>query len=117
MKNRDMREKAMIDLHGQISLAFLKKSRFTGSYQGMRYLLQKQEREAEAAHDEKPAKLQAVLEAVIWPEPYSFEATEPDKKHGRDFAFSGDGLWEAVDWLNQEYEAGYNRQRAGGVRQ
>lgn len=97
----------MIDLHGQISFAFLKKSRFTGSYQGMRYLLQKQEREVETAHDGEPIKTGAVLEAVIWPEPYGFEATEADKKHGKDFVFSGEGLWEAVNWLNQEYEAGH----------
>ena len=29
----------MIDLHGQISMGFLKKRGFTGSYKGMRYLL------------------------------------------------------------------------------
>lgn len=103
---RNERENVMIDLHGQISLAFLKKSRFTGSYQGMRYLLQKKERE-EAAQDGEPVRTGAVLEAVIWPEPYNFEATEAKEKHGKDFVFSGEGLWEAVDWLNQEYEAGH----------
>ena len=34
----------MIDLHGDISIPFLKKSRFTGSYLGMRYQLMKAER-------------------------------------------------------------------------
>ncbi len=33
----------MIDLHGQISMGFLKKRGFTGSYKGMRYLLQKKQ--------------------------------------------------------------------------
>ena len=33
----------MIDLHGVISMPFLKKSRFTGSYRGMRYVLRKQD--------------------------------------------------------------------------
>ena len=33
----------MIDLHGNISIPYLKKSRFTGSYQGMRYMIQKAE--------------------------------------------------------------------------
>ena len=35
----------MIDLHGDISIPFLKKSRFTGSYKGMRYQLMKHEKE------------------------------------------------------------------------
>ena len=98
-------ESVMIDLHGQISFAFLKKRRFTGSFQGMRYLLQKQEREPDKG--EEPAETKTVLEAVIWPEPYSYEVTEADKKHGRDFSFCEEGLWEAIDWLNREFEAGH----------
>lgn len=89
----------MIDLHGDISIPFLKKSRFTGSYQGMRYVLLKAESAAEEAAE-------SVIRAVIWPEPFNFEATPEEKKHSRDFPFSADGLWEAVDWLNAEHEAG-----------
>lgn len=112
----------MIDLHGQISFAFLKKSRFTGSYKGMRYLLQRQERQMGAAAGEDPeekgseekgigereaAGTETVLEAVIWPEPFNYEVTEADKKHRKDFPFCEDGLWEAVGWLNEEFEAGH----------
>ncbi|MCI9163162.1 MAG: hypothetical protein HFG59_07870 [Lachnospiraceae bacterium] len=102
----------MIDLHGQISLAFLKKSRFTGSYKGMRYLLQKQEREAgapegEASGEKEAAGTKTMLEAVVWPEPFHYEATEAEKKHGKDFPFCEEGLWEAVGWLNREFEAGH----------
>ena len=67
----------MIDLHGYISIPYLKKSRFTGSYQGMRYMIQKAEVVVEEAKDEEPAKTKNVIRAVIWPEPFSFEAT-PD---------------------------------------
>lgn len=97
----------MIDLHGQISIAFLKKSRFTGSYQGMRYLLQKAERTAAKAREDQEAEKETVLEAVIWPEPYNYEVTEKEKKHSHDFPFCGEGLWKAVDWLNEEYKAGH----------
>lgn len=108
----------MIDLHGQISMAFLKRSRFTGSFRGMRYVLQKAERvakersdgkdEAEGKQpDGKEEGKETVLEAVIWPEPYNFEMTGEDKKHGRDFPFREEGLWEAVNWLNEEFEAGH----------
>ena len=43
----------MIDLHGDISIPFLKKSRFTGSYRGMRYLLEKNEQVIAEAKDEE----------------------------------------------------------------
>lgn len=81
----------MIDLSGMVSLPYLKKSQFSGSYQGMRYLLEK--------HEE-------ALRAIIWPEPYSFAATEEEKKHSKEFSFDTDGLSQAVAWLNEEYKAG-----------
>lgn len=96
----------MIELHGQISMAFLKKSRFTGSYQGMRYLLQKAERVKQDGQEQED-KTETVLEAVIWPEPFHFEKTEEEKKHKKDFPFHEDGLWEAVGWLNEEFLAGH----------
>lgn len=80
----------------------------------MRYVLQKAERVARERPDGKdesegkqPDGKETVLEAVIWPEPYNFEMTGEDKKHGRDFPFGEEGLWEAVDWLNKEFEAGH----------
>lgn len=97
----------MIDLHGDISIPFLKKSRFTGSYQGMRYVLFKAENVVEEGTEETPPKTENVIRAVIWPEPFNYEVTAEEKKHGKDFPFSIDGLWEAVDWLNAEHEAGH----------
>ena len=38
-----MLETSKIELHGDISIPFLKKSRFTGSFKGMRYVLIKHE--------------------------------------------------------------------------
>jgi len=84
----------MIDLSGMISVPFLKKSQFSGSYCGMRYLL------------EKGGQAEPVIRAVIWPEPYNYEATAKEKKHGHDFPFSEAGIDEAVAWLNEEHQAG-----------
>ncbi len=100
-------EQIMIDLHGDISIPFLKKSRFTGSWLGMRYQLQKLEKTLEEATEEAPAKTETVLLAVIWPEPFNFEVTPDEKKHSREFSFTTDGIWEAVAWLNEEHEAGH----------
>lgn len=108
----------MIDLHGDISIPFLKKSRFTGSYLGMRYQLEKAERNIEEKENgEKPSlekdgeaggpETGPVIRATIWPEPYNFEVTPEEKKHSRDFPFHLDGLWAAVDWLNEEHKAGH----------
>lgn len=100
-------EQIMIDLHGDISIPFLKKSRFTGSFLGMRYQLQKLDKVVEEATEEKPAKTEPVILAVIWPEPFNFEVTPDQKKHSCEFPFTTDGIWEAVDWLNEEHEAGH----------
>lgn len=81
----------MIDLTGMVSIPYLKKSRFTGSYQGMRYLLEKRDE---------------ALAAVIWPEPYNFATTADDKKHENSFSFDPEGIRQAVVWLNAEYQAG-----------
>lgn len=91
----------MIDLSGMISIPFLKKSRFTGSYQGMRYLLCREERTGEEGAQEP------VITAVIWPEPFNYERTPEEKKHRRQFPFDKDGLLEAVGWLNEEHEVGH----------
>lgn len=100
-------ETSKIELHGDISIPFLKKSRFTGSFKGMRYVLIKHENELEPATEETPAKTETVIRAIIWPEPFNFEVTPDEKKHHRDFPFTTDGIWEAVDWLNAEHEAGH----------
>ena len=47
------------------------------------------------------------LLVTVWPEPFNFEVTPDEKKHHRDFPFTTDGIWEAVDWLNAEHEAGH----------
>lgn len=96
-----------IDLHGDISIPYLKKSRFTGSFRGMRYLLEKAERTIEEAQGEEPAKTENVICAVIWPEPFNYEITADEKKHSQDFPFTTEGIWEAVAWLNDEHEAGH----------
>ncbi len=94
----------MIDLSGMITIPFLKKSRFTGSYRGMRYVLFRCEK-AEPDGQEGSTSGETVLRAVIWPEPMNYECTPEEKKHGRDFTFDREGLTEAVAWLNSEHEA------------
>ena len=86
----------MIDLKGMVSIPFLKKAVFTGSSRGMNFLLRKL-----SGEDGKEDRLQA----AVWPGPFIFAVTEEGKKIFQDFSFSPEGLKEAVDWLNQIYEA------------
>ena len=83
----------MIDLHGQAGLPYVNRSVYTGSYRGMRYRLRKKETEEK----------EVFLEAVVYPEPYSFEVTKEEEKTFREFVFTPEGFEEAAAWLNEEY--------------
>ena len=76
-----------------LSLSYLKKTSYSGSYQGIRYLLRKEEQE-EAA----------VLAVYAWPEPYAFEHTPEEQKERCEVEFSEAGVCRAVDWLNEYRE-------------
>ncbi len=86
----------MIDLTGMISIPFLKKTVFTGSYRGMNYMIKK-------ISDDDGDKIQA----IAWPGPFSFAVTNDEKKVSHDAPFSPDGILEAVKWLNEHYEEAY----------
>lgn len=83
----------MIDKEKFNVLNYIKKEEYCGSMEGMRYMLKKKD-------DEAGAK----LEAVIWPEPFCYAKTEEEKKQRREFAFTTEGVEEAADWLNSQYE-------------
>ncbi len=82
----------MIDKEKFHVLNYVRKEEYTGSMDGMRYMLRKKE--------EQDAK----LEVTIWPEPFGYAATPENKKQRKDFVFSEKGLEEAVDWMNNQYE-------------
>lgn len=86
----------MIDYEHFHVLNYVKKEEYTGSMEGMRYMLKKKtvlEGEAEKTY----------LEVIIWPEPYNYAKTEEEKKQRKDFDFSEEGLKEAVGYLNSQF--------------
>lgn len=85
-------EHSYFTLKGQISLAFLKKSNFTGSYRKMRYNLFIKENQ---------------LIAATYPQPYCWECTPEEQKTCQSFEVSNDGLDAAVAWLNEAYEKNF----------
>ena len=86
----------MIDLTGMISIPFLKKSVFTGSYRGMNFMLKK------LSNDDGDQ-----IQAIAWPGPFSFAMTADEKKITHEVPFSADGILEAVAWLNEHHKANF----------
>ncbi|KIR01821.1 hypothetical protein P261_00635 [Lachnospiraceae bacterium TWA4] len=78
----------------KISLNFVKKEPFTGSYKGMRYRLHKGEDE---------------IVTTVWPEPFCYEKTADELKTVKKFELTPEGKEEAVKWLNEEYESHFVR--------
>ena len=84
----------MITSEDILNMNFYKKEKFTGSYKGMRYLIQK------SAKDETDVFL-----VHIWPGPYNFASTEDSLKTSATFPFTPEGKQEAVDWMNDQWTA------------
>lgn len=78
----------MID-SATISIQYIKKDDFTGSFKGMRYRL---------------AKSGDGMEVVIWPGPNNFIKTPENKKQRKSFELTIEGKETAVKWLNEQYE-------------
>lgn len=73
----------------KISLNYIKKERYTGSNDGMRFMLEKKSAEGE---EDK-------ILVCLWPEPFSYEKTEEDQKRYREFSFNDEGLEAAVSYI------------------
>lgn len=74
-------------------LNYVKKEEYTGSMDGMRYMLKK-----------KVSGEKTELEVVLWPEPFGYGKTPEQKKQRAVFPLSDEGLAQAVDWMNEQYE-------------
>lgn len=80
-------ERKMID-RKKYQLNYIKKERQSGSFQGMRFTFSKKEEE---------------LLVTVYSEPFCLEATPEEKRTEQAFPFTGEGLDEAVEWLNALY--------------
>ncbi len=81
---------------------YIKLEPFTGSYNGMRYRIWTVKEKFSEDGSEKLSD--AKVMAAAYPEPYSFEITEDDKKTIKEFDFSKEGLEKAIEWLSAEQE-------------
>ena len=77
-------------------LNYVKKEEYTGSMEGMRFMLKK-----------KASGEETRLETIIWPEPFGYGKTPEEKKQRKEFPLSAEGVEQAVDWMNEQYKVRY----------
>lgn len=85
----------MIDKATFHPLNYIKKEEYSGSMDGMRYLLKKVHSE-EADAD--------VICVTVWPEPLNFFRTPQEQKTSIQVPLTAEGVEQAADWLNEQYE-------------
>ena len=76
-----------LDVRDILSLEFYKKSPFFGSHRGVRFKIEKSEDN---------------LKCTTWPEPYSFEATDPSLMTYYESTFDDDGLSDITNHINRQ---------------
>lgn len=91
----------MIDKEHFKILNFVKLEPYTGSMDGMRYMIKKVPGEAVGGGDPE-TKPKDRLQVIIWPEPFSISATAEDQKTYEYFELSSDGIEDIADYLNKQ---------------
>lgn len=96
----------MLERTEYMPLEYYKKQKWSGSYQGMRFLFRKvEEIHTELVDGEEKEEKEVFLEAVVWKEPYSYEATSEEEKTRKRFPLSEEGREAAIEWLEETYDS------------
>lgn len=83
----------MIDKENFHPLNYIKKEEYSGSMDGMRYLLKK----VKSGEED-------VIRVTVWPEPLGFGSTPEEQKTSMEVPLSKEGVEQAADWLNEQCE-------------
>ncbi len=78
-------------------LNYIKKEEYSGSMEGMRYMLKRGKRGDED-----------IIKVTIWPEPLNLIRTPEELKDTIDVPLTAEGVEEARKWLNEQYEGRKN---------
>lgn len=90
----------VIDKESFHPLNYIKKEEYSGSMDGMRYMMKRVKGE-EAD----------VIRVIIWPEPYGIHRTPEEEKQFTEVPLTEEGVAQAADWLNEQYEEQKERWR------
>ena len=83
----------MIDKKTFHPLNYIKKEEYSGSMEGMRYMLKRVKGEESD-----------LIKVTIWPEPYGVNKTPEEEKKSIEVPLNEEGVGQAADWLNEQYE-------------
>ena len=83
----------MLDSETFHPLNYIKKEEYSGSMEGMRYML-KRGRSGE----------EDIIRVTIWPEPLNLVKTPDDLKETIDVPLTAEGVEQAREWINEQYE-------------
>lgn len=83
----------MIDKETFHPLNYIKKEEYTGSMEGMRYLLKR----AKSGDED-------VIRVIVWPEPFGISRTPAEKQTMTEVPLTAEGVEQAADWINEQYE-------------
>lgn len=94
------------------SLNYIKKEQFSGSYEGLRYMLERYMLEVGKKElvDEETGEItfasitEPRLRAWVWPEPLAFEKTAEELKQFTLYDLTQEGLQEAWDWIGTQQD-------------
>lgn len=87
----------MVNRKDLLALNFYKKSPFFGSNKNMHYKI---ERVVTGEGDEEVSE----FKVTYWPGPYTLAKTADTLKQEARFPFSEEGICQAADFLNEQYE-------------
>ena len=74
-------------------LNYIKKEEYSGSMEGMRYMLKR-----------VPGSGEDVIRVTIWPEPLNLLRTDESLKESIEVPLTKEGVEQAREWLNRRYE-------------
>ncbi len=83
----------MLDKKTFHPLNYIKKEEYSGSMDGMRYMLKR----VKSGEED-------VIRVTVWPEPLGIYRTPEEKRTVTEVPLSKEGVEQAADWINEQYE-------------
>ena len=93
-----MREDIRIPLT-MLSISFLDKLPYKGSYNGKRFLFEKVK--VEKNEDNENSKSDCILKVYLWKDLYNFENTDKKDMIIKEFEYSKDGIEEGINFVEE----------------
>lgn len=82
----------MLDKETFHPLNYIKKEEYSGSMDGMRYMLK------------RGSNGEEVIRVTVWPEPFNLVKTPENLRETFDVPLTEEGVERAREWLNEQYE-------------